>query len=93
MILPTLSNFPLLLVAVIAVVSFLLGMIFKWGLLKKYQKRIFQLENEMLSNHSRILSLEKKNADLLPSDKQHNEGREKPISPVVLEGLKLKMKN
>lgn len=87
MILPTLSNFPLLLVAVIAIVSFLLGMIFKWGLLKKYQKRIFQLENEMLSNHARILSLEKKNAEL------NNERRGKHTSPVVLEGLKLKMNN
>ena len=40
------------------------GFIFKAALLKKYKKRVLQLENEMLGNHARILALEKKNADL-----------------------------
>jgi hypothetical protein len=40
------------------------GYIFKAALLKKYKKRVLQLENEMLSNHSKILALEKKNAEM-----------------------------
>lgn len=42
----------------------LIGYIFKATLLKKYKKRVLQLENEMLSNHARILALEKKNAEM-----------------------------
>lgn len=47
----------------LAIVSFALGFIFKWGVLYKQRKRILNLEDEMLANHSRILSLEKKLAE------------------------------
>lgn len=40
------------------------GYVFKAALLRKYRKRVLQLENEMLSNHARILSLEEKKAAL-----------------------------
>jgi len=44
----------------IAVASFGLGMLVKRGMIAKQRKRILSLEDEMLSNHSRILALEKK---------------------------------
>lgn len=45
-------------------IAFFTGLFFKWGTLKKYRKRVLHLENEMLENHSRILLLEKRNAEL-----------------------------
>jgi hypothetical protein len=47
----------------LAIVCFALGFIFKSGVINKQRKRILNLEDEMISNHSRILSLEKKIAD------------------------------
>jgi len=47
----------------LAIVCFALGYIFKSGVIYKQRKRILNLEDEMISNHSRILSLEKKIAD------------------------------
>lgn len=44
----------------ITILSFALGFIFKSALLYKQRRRILSLEDEMLDNHSRILSLEKK---------------------------------
>ena len=37
--------------------------IFKSGVIYKQRKKILNLEDEMLANHSRILSLEKRVAD------------------------------
>lgn len=50
----------------IAVASFGLGMLIKRGVIAKQRKRILSLEDEMLANHSRILSLEKKLAETNP---------------------------
>jgi len=36
----------------------------KSGIIAKHKKRVMSLENEMLSNHARILNLEKENAQL-----------------------------
>ena len=47
----------------LAIVGFALGFIFKSGVLYKQRKRILNLEDEMLANHSRILSLEKRIAE------------------------------
>lgn len=47
----------------LAIVSFALGIIFKSGVIYKQRKRILNLEDEMLANHSRILSLEKRIAE------------------------------
>jgi hypothetical protein len=47
----------------LAIVCFALGYIFKTGVIYKQRKRILNLEDEMISNHARILSLEKKIAD------------------------------
>lgn len=47
----------------IAVAFFGLGMLVKRGVIAKQRKRILSLEDEMLANHSRILSLEKKLSD------------------------------
>lgn len=48
----------------VAIVSFAMGLIFKTTLVKKQRKRILNLEDEMLANHSRILALEKKIAEV-----------------------------
>jgi hypothetical protein len=47
----------------LAIVCFALGYIFNSGVIYKQRKRILNLEDEMISNHARILSLEKKIAD------------------------------
>lgn len=44
----------------IGLACFGLGLLFKRGVIAKQRKRILSLEDEMLSNHSRILALEKK---------------------------------
>ena len=48
----------------LAIVCFILGFLFKSGVLYKQRKRILSLENEMVSNHTEILSLEKKLAEV-----------------------------
>ncbi|SFQ21278.1 hypothetical protein [Parafilimonas terrae] len=50
--------------AVAAVVAFCLGLLYKKAMVTKQKKRILRLEDEMLSNHSTILGLEKKIAEL-----------------------------
>ena len=44
--------------------GFAAGLLFKYGIIAKHKKRVLSLENEMLSNHSRILDLEKQVTDL-----------------------------
>lgn len=46
------------------IIAFLAGAWIKWRIVASYRKRVLQLEDEMLDNHSRILDLEKKNAQL-----------------------------
>ena len=53
----------------VAIAGFSFGFIFKSAVIYKQRKRILNLEDEMLSNHSRILTLEKRIA----------EQKEKPI--------------
>jgi len=48
------------LLAAAAIISFGLGLLIKNGVIAKQRKRILQLEDEMLANHAKILSLEKK---------------------------------
>jgi hypothetical protein len=47
----------------LAIICFALGFIFKSGVISKQRKRILNLEDEMISNHAKILSLEKKIAN------------------------------
>ncbi len=44
----------------VAIGAFALGFLFKRATIAKQRKRILNLEDEMLSNHARILDLEKK---------------------------------
>ena len=46
-----------------AIASFGVGLLFKMAVVRKQRKRILSLEDEMLSNHSRMLELEKKIAE------------------------------
>ena len=50
----------------LAIVCFTLGFMFKSGIIHKQRNRILSLEDEMISNHAKILSLEKKLADAKP---------------------------
>lgn len=55
---PSSSNL-VFLVGVAGIGGFMIGFIIKYGIIAKYKKRVLNLEDEMLSNHSRILELEK----------------------------------
>jgi len=46
-----------------ALIAFGLGFFVKSAVIFKQKRRIFKLEDEMLANHSRILSLEKRIAE------------------------------
>lgn len=59
-----LSSFSFSTLLVTGIGSFLLGLLFKQALLMKQKSKILNLEDEMLSNHSRILSLEKRLVEL-----------------------------
>jgi|GEM_PF-4039549 len=60
---------PILPMAGVAVGAFALGLLIKNALIAKHKKRVLKVENEMLSNHSRILSLEKRIAELETENK------------------------
>ncbi len=47
----------------VAFIAFALGFVTKRAVMYKQKKKILKLEDEMLNNHSRILSLEKKLAE------------------------------
>jgi hypothetical protein len=52
-----------MIVIAIAIISFSLGLVYKMALVAKQHRKILRLEDEMLSNHSSILALEKKLAE------------------------------
>lgn len=60
------NSYSLLTVLGVAVISFGLGLFYKSAIVRKQRKRILNLEDEMLSNHARMLSLEKKIAEGTP---------------------------
>ena len=62
--------FTIISVASAAVLGFGIGFLLKSAKIAKHKKRILNLEDEMLSNHSRILKLQKEVSDL----KKENEG-------------------
>ncbi|HEX5155267.1 MAG TPA: hypothetical protein VFW07_27685 [Parafilimonas sp.] len=51
-------SFTWITVVLTGVIAFILGFIIKSTIVYKQRKRILRLEDEMLSNHSRILELE-----------------------------------
>lgn len=55
----------------------LVGVLVKNGVIAKGKKRVLHLEDEMLSNHSKILSLEKQIADLRKETKDRRGDEEK----------------
>ena len=57
------NSFSWEILVVVAIVSFIVGMLGKSAIVFKQRKQILRLEDEMLSNHSRILALEKKVAE------------------------------
>ena len=74
---PLSPAFSIVTVAAVAAAGFLIGYLFKSGVIAKHKKRVLNLENEMLSNHSRILNLEKqitelKNENSKLRDKENN---------------------
>ena len=57
------QTYSLVTLAGTAIASFGAGLLFKMAVVSKQRKRILSLEDEMLSNHSRMLELEKKIAE------------------------------
>lgn len=55
-------NINLFLLAGLILVAFFVGYLLRGNQLRKNQDKIYELEQEMLSNHARILELEKENA-------------------------------
>ncbi|MBV9961835.1 MAG: hypothetical protein JO072_06265 [Parafilimonas sp.] len=60
------ETYSLISLAGTAIASFGAGLLFKMAVVAKQRKRILSLEDEMLSNHSRILELEKKVTETRP---------------------------
>jgi archaellin len=58
------DSYSFITVAFIAIAALAAGVLIKFGILAKARSRVLRLENEMLSNHARILKLEKKLTDL-----------------------------
>lgn len=54
-----------------AIASFGLGLMIKKGIIAKQRKRILKLEDEMLSNHAKILSLEKTLSEVQKENQQN----------------------
>lgn len=80
------DSFSLLTVVVLSFGGLCFGALFRFALLSKSKRKIVRLEDEMLANHSRILSLEKKITELehenkaLKNDVDITPVREKKIS-------------
>jgi len=56
--------YTILYIALSFIIGFILGYLLRSGIIAQHKKRILHLEEEMLSNHSRILDLEKQVTDL-----------------------------
>jgi cell division protein FtsL len=72
--------YSVLTVAAASIIGFAVGFLLKWGIIAVHKKRIIELEEEMLSNHSKILELEKQNGELKSDiselkSRSHNESK------------------
>jgi hypothetical protein len=80
------DSYSFLTLFITAVIAFGVGLILKTAIIRKQRKRILNLEDEMLSNHSRILALEKKIAE---SRKDKNGSSHDFDTPVIKRDRKL----
>jgi len=55
----SIDSYSLITVIGVAIIAFGLGLLIKSAIIFKQRRRILRLEDEMLANHSKILSLEK----------------------------------
>jgi hypothetical protein len=58
------DTYSLITLSGVAVCSGFFGFFISWGALAYEKRRVLMLEDEMLSDHARILSLQKKNVQL-----------------------------
>lgn len=70
-------SYSIITVGLAFVAGIVVGILVKNGVIAKGKKRVLHLEDEMLSNHSKILSLEKQLADLRKETKDRREDEEK----------------
>jgi hypothetical protein len=56
--------YTILYIALAFIMGFIAGYLLRSGIIAQHKKRILNLEEEMLANHSRILELEKQITDL-----------------------------
>ncbi|MBG9375751.1 hypothetical protein I5907_05865 [Panacibacter sp. DH6] len=69
--------------AVTGIAGFAAGFLIKAAAIAKHKKRVIGLEDEMLTNHSRILELEKQLAELKDANAKLS-GNKAPLSKVEL---------
>jgi hypothetical protein len=80
--------YTILTVGMAGVAGFVLGLLIRYGIILKQKRRILTLEDEMLTSHSRILSLEKKLSELR---KDPNNSSEDTIEMVTKKKAELKV--
>jgi hypothetical protein len=80
------DSYSFLTLFITAIIAFGAGLLLKTAIIRKQRKRILNLEDEMLLNHSRILALEKKIAE---SRKDKNGVSHEFDTPVIKTDVKL----
>ena len=74
------SSYSLLTVGSSFAVGLIMGLIFKNRLIAKGKRKVLHLEDEMLSNHSRILSLQKQISDIKKEKEKRINGEDHTVS-------------
>ena len=74
----------------ISVVTFLIGFVFRSSQLKKYKKRVGELESEMMANHAEILELQKERLQL---EEKLKDTSNIPVIPIKVKEEKIQDKS
>lgn len=74
----------------ISVAAFFIGFVFRSAQLKKYKKRVGELESEMMANHAEILDLQKERLQL---EEKLKGSSNIPVIPIKVKEEKLQDKS
>ena len=74
----------------ISVAAFLIGFLLRSSQLKKYRKRVAELESEMMANHAEILELQKERLQL---EEKLKGSSNIPVIPIKVKDEKLQDKS
>ena len=99
-------NINAFLLAAIVVAAVFLGFIFRSQQISSLRKKVIELENEMLSNHSEILDLQRENASLeqqmkqlhipvisMKTSREEKSSDQHDVLPKKVQGIKDNLKN